>query len=101
MSRAFIHGLNQFDSMKNEIFNVGLSSANISKYELCLEIKKFVPDLVIYNEEFTKDEDQRNYIVSNKKIENTGFYPSYDLHYGISELIKGYKMFQKYIYGNV
>ena len=87
--------------MKNKIFNVGLSDANISKFELCKMIQNFIPDLVIFEEQFKKDEDQRNYIVSNAKIESSGFKPKYTLNQGILELIKGYKMLKSYSHGNV
>ena len=47
------------------------------------------------------DPDQRNYIVSNKKIESTGWKPKINLDYGISELMKGYTMLVNSKYGNV
>ena len=101
VSRAFIHGIKNFDKMQSNIYNVGLSDANISKFELCEKIKKFVPDFVIFEEQFAKDEDQRNYIVSNKKIENTGFKPKFSLEDGIKELLKGYVTIKNNIHGNV
>ena len=101
VSLAFLHAINNFESMKNQIFNVGLSDANISKFELCKMIQNFIPDLVIFEEQFKKDEDQRNYIVSNAKIESSGFKPKYTLNQGILELIKGYKMLKSYSHGNV
>ena len=101
VSLAFLHAINNFESMKNKIFNVGLSDANISKFELCKMIQNFIPDLVIFEEQFKKDEDQRNYIVSNAKIESSGFKPKYTLNQGILELIKGYKMLKSYSHGNV
>ena len=64
-------------------------------------IKKFIPELVIKIESFKEDKDKRNYIVSNKKIENTGFKPSYQLNDGIKELIKYYSIQKKYSQGNV
>ncbi len=101
VSKAFLHSINNFESMKNNIFNVGLSNANISKKELCEKIKKFIPDLEIIEKDFIKDPDQRNYIVSNKKIESTGFNPDMNIEDGIQELIKGYKSLKKYTYGNI
>ena len=83
--------------MKNQVYNVGLSNANLSKLELCNFIKKYLNDFVFFEDTFNKDPDQRNYIVSNKKIENTGFIPKYSLDYGIKELIKGYKYLKKII----
>ena len=101
VSRVFTHALNNFDTMKNNIYNVGLSNANISKMELCKIIKGFVDNFVIIEESFTNDPDQRNYIVSNDKIEKTGFLPSYSVKEGIAELLKGYKMINNSKYGNV
>lgn len=99
--RTFLHGIDNFDSMKSEIFNVGLSSANVSKFELCKKISQQVPDFVFLEHNHAKDPDQRNYIVSNTKLEATGWQPSHSLESGISELIKGYKMIRNRRYGNV
>ena len=78
--------------MKGHAYNVGLSNANLSKLELCEEIKKQIPQLRIYENESRKDPDQRNYIVSNAKIEATGFKPQVSLQEGITELIKCYRI---------
>jgi len=99
--RAFIHGIENFESMKNEPYNVGLSDANLSKIELCNKIKEFVPNFTILEEEIGKDPDQRNYIVSNEKIEKTGFMPEYSLEFGIKELIKGYTIINNNRFSNV
>ena len=101
VSRAFQHGINHFDSMRGEIFNVGLSDANVSKKELCEIIKKQLPNFVFVEEQVGKDPDQRNYIVSNKKIENKGFKTKYSLDSGVQDLIKGYQMIKNNKYGNV
>ena len=101
VSRAFQHALNNFQLMKGQIYNVGLSDANVSKKELCEAIQKLVPDFVFLEAPVGKDPDQRNYIVSNAKIEKTGFKTSMSLELGISELIKGYTMIQNTRYGNV
>ena len=101
VSRVFIHGLNNFAKMKGEIFNVGLSSANVSKKELCVRIAKQVPGYLFLEHELAKDPDQRNYIVSNEKLESTGFEPEVSLEQGIKELIKGFKMIRNRRYGNV
>ena len=101
VSNAFLHSINNFDSMKSEIYNVGLSDANLSKKELCDIIKLHIKDLNIITNNFTKDPDQRNYIVSNKKIENTGFRPKVSINEGIEELIKGYTFAKKNTFGNI
>jgi nucleoside-diphosphate-sugar epimerase len=101
VARAFIHAMNNFDKMKNEPYNVGLSEANLSKLELCAKIKEQVPDFVYLESSIGEDPDKRNYIVSNEKIEKTGFKPLYSLDFGIKELIKGYRIINNSIYGNV
>ena len=97
---SFIHAINNMDQMKGEIYNVGLSDANLSKTELCHEIKKHLSNFTFVEEKIKKDPDQRNYIVSNEKIEKTGFLPEYSLSDGIKELIKGYTMLKNQNFGN-
>ncbi|MCX5720957.1 MAG: SDR family oxidoreductase [Nitrospirae bacterium] len=101
VSRVFQHAIANFDKMKGQIYNVGLSDANVSKKELCERIQKQVPDFVFLDAPVGKDPDQRNYIVSNAKIEATGFQPIHSLDMGISDLIKGYTMIKNTCYGNV
>ena len=101
VSRVFQHALNNHDVMKGEIYNVGLSNANVSKKELCEYIQKQVPDFIFIDEQIGKDPDQRNYIVSNEKIESTGFKTEFSLDRGIGELLKGYTMIKNSLYGNV
>jgi len=97
---AFIHCLENFDQMKNETYNIGLSDANLSKWELCQEIKKQVPDFYFAEAEVGEDPDKRNYIVSNAKIEQTGFKPEVSLQAGIKELIKGFKIIRRSQFSN-
>lgn len=101
VANVFLHGINQFSSMRGNIYNVGLSSANISKKELCALINKQVPDFVYIEAPIGKDPDQRNYIVSNEKIEKTGFKTKVSLEDGIEELIKGYQSIRNTIYSNI
>jgi nucleoside-diphosphate-sugar epimerase len=101
VAKAFIHGIDNFDKMKNNTYNVGLSSANLSKMELALEIKKQIPEFYITESEINKDPDQRNYIVSNDKIEATGYKPDVDLQMGITELLQGFKLMNTNQYANV
>ena len=101
ISNAFIHAINKYDSMKNEVYNVGLSEANISKKELCEIIQKYIPTFTFMEAEVGKDPDQRNYIVSNDKIESTGFKTQMSLDAGIQELIKGFRMINNRKYGNI
>ena len=101
VARCFIHGIENFGKMKGEIFNVGLSDANLSKKELCEKIKTIVPEFVFFEDKYNKDEDQRNYIVSNEKIESTGYKTIYSLEEGIKELLKGYVMLRNNFHGNI
>jgi len=101
VSNAFLHAMAYFDLMKGGIFNIGLSNANLSKRELCAKIKDHLPAFHYLEAHCGKDPDQRNYIVSNQKIENTGYKPQYSVDDGIVELIKGYVMLQNSLYANV
>jgi nucleoside-diphosphate-sugar epimerase len=101
VAQAITFCINNWEKTKNEIFNVGLSSANLSKFELCDAIKKHLPQLNIVHVTDKKDPDQRNYIVSNEKFEQRGWTPKYDLDSGIDELIKGYSQFKIHERGNI
>lgn len=101
VAKAFIHCLNNFERMKDGPYNVGLSDANLSKWELCEEIKKQVPDFYFTEAKIGEDPDKRDYIVSNDKIEKTGFKPDVSISDGIRELIKGYKIIRRNQYSNV
>jgi nucleoside-diphosphate-sugar epimerase len=101
VSNAFLHSLNNFDKMKNEPYNVGLSDANLSKLELCQEIKKHVPEFYFVESEIGEDPDKRDYIVSNEKIEKTGFKPRVSLSGGIQELLKAYQVIKRNQYANI
>ena len=98
---VFVFALDNIDRVKNEIFNVGLSDANLSKKELCIVIQKKIKSFVYFEDSLQKDPDQRNYIVSNKKIESLGFKPKISLEKGIEELIKGYKYLKNQIHSNI
>lgn len=100
-ARAFLHALDHFDPMKNEPYNVGLSDCNISKIELCEEIKKELPRFYFTEAEVGEDPDQRDYIVSNAKIEKTGFRPKFSLQEGIQELIRAYQIVKRSQYANI
>jgi nucleoside-diphosphate-sugar epimerase len=101
VSRVFQHGLANFERMKGQIYNVGLSDANVSKRELCEIIARHVPGFVFLEAPVGKDPDQRNYIVSNAKIEATDYKPAHSLDAGVAELVKGYKMIRNAVHGNV
>ncbi|MDP2598869.1 MAG: NAD(P)-dependent oxidoreductase [Candidatus Liptonbacteria bacterium] len=101
VAAAFMHCMANFDAMKNQTYNVGLSDANLSKLELCEEIKKQVPRFVFVESKIGEDPDKRNYIVSNAKIEKTGFKPKNSIHDGIAELIKGYQIIKRNDFANI
>ena len=101
VARVFIHGIRNFESLKDQPYNVGLSDANLSKLELCQKIKEHIPAFVFLDAPLGEDPDKRDYIVSNEKIERSGFQPSYSLDDGIRELIKGYRMLRNSRYSNV
>ena len=98
---AFALALNEPNKFNGEIFNVGLSSANVSKLDLCEQIKKVLPNFVYLEAPLGKDPDQRNYIVSNKKIESLGFKPKNSLESGIKELVKFMRMFNHKLHSNI
>jgi nucleoside-diphosphate-sugar epimerase len=99
--QAFKLAIDHPDAFIGEVFNVGLSSANISKLELCAEIKRIFPSFTYFEEPFGKDPDQRNYIVSNSKIESRGFKPTVSLQQGLTELLNNLKMFDLRPYSNI
>lgn len=101
VTKAFLHALDNFGSMRGQAYNVGLSDANLSKIELCERIKLQVPGFVFLDAPIGEDPDKRDYIVSNEKIEATGWRPDHSLDAGISELIRGYRMIRNTAFSNV
>jgi nucleoside-diphosphate-sugar epimerase len=98
---VFFHTIDNYDSMKGEAYNVGLSDANLSKMELCKKIKEHLPDFHIFESDIAQDPDKRDYIVSNEKIESTGWQPKYSIDDGIKELIKFYSYAKINEYNNL
>lgn len=101
VARAFLHAIARFDAMRQRAYNVGLDDANLSKLELCEEIKKQAPRLVYLEAPIGEDPDKRDYLVSNARILATGFRPQWSLAQGIGELIKGYTILDNSVYSNV
>jgi len=101
VARVFIHAIDNFEGMKNESYNVGLSDANLSKLELCSKIKEQIPDFIYLEAPVGEDPDKRDYVVSNEKVEKTGFKPIHSIEAGIKELIKGYTIISNSKYSNV
>ena len=92
IARTFQFIIENYEKCKGHAFNVGLSTANLSKLELAETIKKYIPSLVIKQDDFKEDFDKRNYIVSNEKLEALGWKPIYDLDYGIKQLMSAYQI---------
>jgi len=92
IARVFSFMIDNYDKCKGEIYNIGLSDANLSKEELVNKISEYIGDFSVSYSEYYKDPDKRDYIVSNEKIEKTDWRPKYSLDDGIKELIKGYKI---------
>jgi nucleoside-diphosphate-sugar epimerase len=96
VANTFLFMIENYEKCNNNAFNVGLSAANLTKFELAQSIQKYVPELVIVQNEFKKDFDQRNYLVSNNKLESQGWLPKFTLEDGIQELIEGYQLITKF-----
>ncbi len=101
VAKVFLHGIENFAKMKGKPYNVGLEDANLSKLELCEEIKKYLPKFVYIEAPIGEDPDKRDYIVSNARILNTGFEPEWPLSRGIKELIEGYTILHNSVYSNI
>lgn len=88
---SMVFAINNFSFLKNNIYNLGLSSANITKFQLAKMIKKKMKNLQVIMQENRKDPDQRDYFVSNAKIERAGFKAKVTLDTGIEELLSVFK----------
>ena len=97
---GIIYAINNFQKLKSNIYNLGLSTANISKLMLAKKIKKQMKSLKIKIITNRKDPDKRDYFVSNKKIEKKGFKAKVSLDHGIDELITLFKMDKKKVINN-
>ena len=97
---AIIYSIKNFNKLKSQVYNLGLSSANLTKYMLAKKIKKklkFLKIKIVHNK---KDPDQRDYYVSNKKIEKRGFKARTSIDIGISELIEVFSHSKEKIINN-
>jgi nucleoside-diphosphate-sugar epimerase len=101
VANAFLFGIDRFDSMKGQPYNVGLSSANLTKRELCEKIKQYVPEILIVSAAVGEDPDKRDYLVSNEKFEKLGWQPKFTLDDGIQELLKAYRILRANTFANV
>lgn len=101
VAHAFVHAIENNEAMRGNVYNLGLSSANLSKLELCEEIQKYYPKLTIIEAEIGEDPDKRDYLVSNEKLEKTGWKPQHTIKDGIKELQQYYNTFKPNVAGNV
>jgi len=101
VANVFLHGIRNFEAMRGQVYNVGLEEANLSKLELCAEIKKILPKFTYVEAPIGEDPDKRDYIVSNARIIGTGFKTEWSLERGIRELVKGYTILNNSLYSNV
>ena len=101
VANTFIYLVKNWNKVKNNIYNVGLSKANINKKQLCEEISKQINDFVFLESEIGNDIDKRDYIVSNNKLEKTGWMPQKSLADGIFELRRFYSTISTNQFGNV
>ena len=91
--------IKNFSDLKGNIFNLGLSEANLTKEQLCKKIQSIIDDFKFEISKDGKDEDKRDYFVSNEKIEKKGFKATHSLEEGIKEL-KNYYLKGRNIYRN-
>ena len=89
---AFVFTIENFGKMKGNIFNLGLSNANLTKIQLAKSIKKVLPDIKIEIMKNRKDPDKRDYYVSNRKIEKKGFKAQISIERGVKELASLFKI---------
>ena len=92
VASVFLFMLENYDTYKGEVFNVGLSDANLSKQELLEKIQSHVKNFAVSYNDYYEDPDKRDYIVSNAKVESTGWSPKWTVDMGIEELIMAYQM---------
>lgn len=97
---AFLFAIDNYDRMYGQVYNLGLSDANLNKKELCEEIKKQLPDFYFTEAALFEDTDKRNYIVSNTKLEQVGFKAKTGITEGITELLKAYNIMHNTEYYN-
>ena len=93
---TFVFMMDRYEKYSGEVFNVGLSNANLSKQELVEKIQEYIPDFAVTYSDYYQDPDKRDYIVSNEKLESYGWTPYFSIGFGIRELINAYKVIIKH-----
>jgi nucleoside-diphosphate-sugar epimerase len=97
---CFVHCIENAKYMVGKPYNVGLDAANLSKEELALKVKEYVPSFYVHFSEVGSDPDKRNYIVSNQRLREAGFEAKRSLEDGIKELLKGYRLMGRGMFKN-
>ncbi|NER01517.1 MAG: NAD(P)-dependent oxidoreductase [Okeania sp. SIO3C4] len=98
---CMIHGIKNSEKMVGRPYNAGLDAANLSKEELALKVKEYVPNFYLHFAPIGSDPDKRNYIVSNQRLREAGFEAKRSLDEGIQELLKGYRMLGRTRFKNI
>jgi nucleoside-diphosphate-sugar epimerase len=98
---CMIHSIQNADRMVGRAYNAGLDEANLSKEELALKVKEYVPNFYIHFAPIGSDPDKRNYIVSNQRLREAGFVAKRSIDEGIQELLKGYRLLGRAPFKNV
>jgi nucleoside-diphosphate-sugar epimerase len=98
---CMIHSIQNADRMVGRPYNAGLDEANLSKEELALKVKEYVPNFYIHFAPIGADPDKRNYIVSNQRLREAGFVAKRSINEGIQELLKGYRLMGRAPFKNV
>jgi len=97
---CMLHVLANAERMAGRPYNLGLDSANLSKEELALKVKEYLPNFYVHFAAIGQDPDKRNYIVSSRRLREAGFEAKRSLDDGIRELIKGYRMEGRALFKN-
>jgi len=98
---CFVYCIEHANKMVGRPFNLGLDAANLSKEELALKVKEYMPKFYIHFAALGSDPDKRNYVVSNQRLREAGFEAFRSLDVGIQELLKGYRMLGRAPFKNV
>ena len=98
---CMIYGIKNSEKMVGRPYNAGLDAANLSKEELALKVKEYVPNFYLHFAPIGSDPDKRNYIVSNQRLREAGFEAKRSLDEGIQELLKGYRMLGRKKFKNI
>jgi nucleoside-diphosphate-sugar epimerase len=101
VAECMIYGIKNAEKMIGRPYNAGLDAANLSKEELALKVKEYVPNFYLHFAPIGKDPDKRNYIVSNQRLREAGFEAKRTLDQGIQELLKGYRMLGRTKFKNI